>query len=124
MNFNKTIQNSLKVIFANAIFDTWDLNRLLRKKLMPSTFYRSKMILDRPNCFGRVQVLLLGSKGFGQVQIILLRFKLDFSRLIFIIWTFQNALDPTETNHFGHNEGQGISVDHKSFESNFCKRNS
>ena len=40
------------------------------------SFYRSKMILDRPNCFGRVQIVLVGSKSFwlgpnhfGQVQI-------------------------------------------------------
>ena len=49
------------------------------------------MILDRQNCF-------------GQVQIILIRFKLDFSGLIFIIWTSpkwfgpnQNKLDPSKT---------------------------
>ena len=28
------------------------------------SFYRTKMILDRPNCFGRVQMVLVGSKSF------------------------------------------------------------
>jgi hypothetical protein len=52
--------------------------------------YRSKIILDRPNCFGRVQIILV-------------RFKLDFSRIFFIIWTLpkcfgpnQNKLDPSK----------------------------
>ena len=40
------------------------------------SFYRSKMILDHPNCFGRVQIILV-------------RFKLDFCGLTFIIWTCQ-----------------------------------
>ena len=50
------------------------------------SFYRSKMILDRPNCFGQVQIDLVMSKSFwsgpnhfGQVQ-------LDYSGLFFIIW--------------------------------------
>ena len=56
------------------------------------SFYRSKMILDSPNCFGRVQVVLVGSKSFwldtnhfGQVQIRLLWTKfcnLDLSKTI------------------------------------------
>ena len=28
------------------------------------SFYRSKMILDHPNCFGRVRIVLVGSKSF------------------------------------------------------------
>ena len=55
------------------------------------SFYRSKIILDRPNCF-------------GQVQNILVKFKLDFSLLTFIIWTCpkwfwpdQNKLDLSKT---------------------------
>ena len=28
------------------------------------SFYKSKMILDRPNCFGLVQIILVGSKLF------------------------------------------------------------
>ena len=46
----------------------------------------------------------MGKNCFGRVQIILVRFKLDFSGLIFIIWTCpklfwpnQNKLDPTKT---------------------------
>ena len=45
-----------------------------------------------------------GPKRFGRVQIILVKFKLDFSGLIFIIWTCpklfepdQNELDPSKT---------------------------
>ena len=65
------------------------------------SFYRSKIILDRPNCF-------------GQVQNILFMFKLDFSGLIFIIWTWPKQIGPdqnnwysnkmiwTVQNHFGH----------------------
>ena len=41
---------------------------------------------------------------FGQIQIILIRFKLDFSGLIFIIWTC--------AKWFGPIEGQGISEFH------------
>ena len=51
------------------------------------SFYRSKMILDHPNCFGRVQIVLVESElfwldlnHFGQVPIILFWTK-------FIIWT-------------------------------------
>jgi len=56
------------------------------------SFYRSKMILDHPNCFGWLQIVLVGSKPFwsdpnhfGQVQIRLL-------------WTNLCNLDPTKTN--------------------------
>ena len=42
----------------------------------------------------------IGPNCFGRVKIILVRFKLDFSGLIFIIWMVQN--------HFGPIEGQGI----------------
>ena len=64
------------------------------------SFYRSKMILDRPNCFGQVQIL-----SFGCIQIILVRFKLLFPGLFFLIWTCpkwfgpdQNKLDTSKTS--------------------------
>ena len=47
------------------------------------SFYRSKIILDRPNCF-------------VPGQIILVRFKLDFSGLIFIIWTCSKWFKPNQ----------------------------
>ena len=71
------------------------------------------MILDHPNCFGRIQIVLV-------------RFKLYFSRLIFIIWTCPKWFEPkpeqigpvqnnwlnqtkmTVQNHFEPIEGQGI----------------
>ena len=56
------------------------------------SFYRSKMILDRPNYYGQVQIGLVRSKlfwsgpnHFGQVQIIL-------------FWTNFYNLDPTKKN--------------------------
>ena len=100
------------------------------------------MILDRQNCFGRVQIVLLGSKlvwsgpnHFGQFQIRLFWtnfYNLDLSKMI---WTRPKRIEPTQNDwcstkiiwmiqsHLGPIEGQGISVDHKSFESNICKRN-
>ena len=54
------------------------------------SFYESKMILDRPKCFGRDQIILV-------------KFKLKFYGLTFIIWTYpkwfqpnQNELDPSK----------------------------
>ena len=62
------------------------------------SFYRSKMILDRPN----FKLFCTGLNCFGQVQIILFRFILDFSGLFFIICTcpkwfgpYQNKLVPS-----------------------------
>ena len=69
----------------------------------------------------------LGPNGFGRVQLILFRFKLDFSGLIFIIWTrpkqngpVQNDWYSTEMiwtvqNNFGPIEGQGIRISIKNF---------
>ena len=78
----------------------------LERKILKTyalSFYRSKMIFDRPNCFGRVQVVLVGYKlfwsgpncfgqvsgpsHFGQVQIKLFWtsfYNLDLSKMI---WT-------------------------------------
>ena len=76
------------------------------------------------------KLLWTGTNCFVQVQIILVRLKLDFSGLIFIIWTCpkwfgpdQNKLYRSKTistystnriwtvqNHFGPIEGQGISL--------------
>ena len=81
----------------------------LERKILKTyalSFYRSKMIFDRPNCFGRVQVVLIRSKLFwlDHNQIILVTFKLNFSALSFIIWTclkwfgpHQNKLDSSRT---------------------------
>ena len=57
----------------------WEINALL--------FYKSKMILDSPNCFVVPKSLWSGPNHFGWVQIILVWFKSDFSGLIFKIWT-------------------------------------
>ena len=56
------------------------------------SFYRSKIILDRPNCFGHLQIILvrsklfsLGPNHFGQVQIRLFWtsfYNLDLSKMI------------------------------------------
>ena len=56
---------------------------LLKSNLLPCpSNYRSKMILDGTNCFGRVQIILL-------------RFKLDFSGLVFIVCTYTKLFGPT-----------------------------
>ena len=90
-------------------------------------FYRFKIILDRPNCFGWVQIVLVGSKSFwsgpkhfGQVQIRLFCsnfYNLDQSEII-LTWTIQigpiqnnwysTKMIWTVQNHFGPIEGQGI----------------
>jgi hypothetical protein len=83
------------------------------------SFYRSKMILDHPNCFGRLQIVLVRSKlfwsgpnHFGQVQIRLLWtnfYNLDPTKMI---WTRPNRIGPNQNelvqNNFGPIEGQGI----------------
>ena len=91
--------------------------------------YRSKMILERPNCFGRIQIILVGSKSFwlgpnhfGQVQIRFLLtnfYNLDLSKMI---WTRPKQIGPVQNdwystkmiwtvqNHFGPIEGQGIII--------------
>ena len=56
---------------------TMPSNVLPLQRSFALSFYKSKMILDHPNCFGRVHFVLEGSK----LQTILVRFKLDFSRL-------------------------------------------
>ena len=100
-------------------------------------FYRSKVILDRPNCFGRIQIILvgsesfwLGSNNFGQVQIRFLLtnfYNLDLSKMI---WTRPKQIGPVQNdwystkmiwtvqNDFGPIEGQGISFLHI-----FCPKN-
>ena len=54
--------------------------------------------MDCPNRSGWTKSFWSGPNSFGRVQTILVRFKLDVSRLICIIWTFQNDLDPAKTN--------------------------
>ena len=49
------------------------------------SFYRSKMIFDRPNCF-------------SQIQVTLVTFKLIFSALSFIIWTWPKQFLPVPNN--------------------------
>ena len=73
---------------------------------MPFLSICTKIILDRPNCFGQVKILFVGSKSFwlgsnrfGQVQIIFFRtnfYNLDLPK---IIWTGpnQNELGPSKT---------------------------
>ena len=46
------------------------------------------------NGFWPPKLFLWGTNRFGQVQIILVRFKLDFSGLIFIIWTCAKLFGP------------------------------
>ena len=72
------------------------------------SFYRSKMILDHPNCFVRIQIVLVGSKSFwsgpnhfGQVQI-------RFNCTIPIIWTSPKNLDGSKL--FWTIAGQSINV--------------
>ena len=75
------------------------------------SFYRSKIILDPPNCFGLVQIILVGCKSFRscpnqndqvQVQIRLLwtNFfldgRLDFSGLVFILWICPKQIGPQQ----------------------------
>ena len=45
------------------------------------------VLLSVQNYFGLSKLFCTGANCFGQVQIILVRFKLDFSGLIFKIWT-------------------------------------
>ena len=93
------------------------------------SFYRSKIILDHPNCFGRLQIVLVGSKRFwlspnhfGQVQIRLLWtnfYNLDLTKMI---WNRPKRIGPvlnnwywtkmiwTVQNYFGFIGGQDISV--------------
>ena len=92
------------------IFKKWsEMNAL--------SFYRSKMILDRPNRFGQIQTVLVGSKlfwsgpnYFGQVLIRFLFtnfYNLDLSKMIWsrpkqigcgystkMIWTLKNSFGP------------------------------
>ena len=70
-------------------------------------FYRSKMILDRSNCFGWVQIILFdpnhfwsGPTHFGQVQIrsIVTDFKnLDLSKMI---WTGPKQTGPVQKDWY------------------------
>ena len=41
-----------------------DLSQIQKRITNALSFYRSKMILDRPNCFGMVQIVLVESKSF------------------------------------------------------------
>ena len=69
------------------------------------SFYRSRMILEPSKLFCMVTIFfgrVTCPNRFGEVQIILIRCKLDFYRLIFIIWTWpkssgpvRNELDPS-----------------------------
>ena len=92
---------NLPVLFTVKNFIRTLLVKLQHNKAL--SFYRSKMILDRPNCFGQIQIVLVGSKSFwsgpnhfGWVQIILVTFKLDFYSLIFIIWAFPKWFQPIQ----------------------------
>ena len=48
--------------------------------------------------FEGYKVFWSGPNHFGQVRIILVRFKLDFYRLIFIIWTQPKQSGPNQNN--------------------------
>ena len=95
------------------------------------SFYRSKMILDCPNCFGKVQIVLVRSKlfwsgpnHFGQFQIRLFWtsfYNLNLSKMISKlpkqIGPVQNDLYSTKMiwtvqNHFGPIEGQSRNFIH------------
>ena len=98
----------------------------LERKILKTyalSFYRSKMIFDRPNCFGRVQVVLIRSKlfwldhnHFGHVQIKLFCTKfynLDLSK---IIWIWPKWIGPVQnhcysTNHQNDLNGFQIILD-------------
>ena len=71
------------------IFKKWNQMNAL-------SFYRSKMILDRPNCFGQIQTVLVGSKSFcsgpNHIGQVLIRFLLtDFK-----IWTCPKWFEPDQ----------------------------
>ena len=107
-------------------FTSW---RYILPSINTLSFYRSKMILDHPNCFGWLQIVLVGSNPFwsgpnhfGQVQIRLFWtnfYSLDLSKMI---WNWPKQIGPgqndwywtkmiwTVQNHFGPIEGQGIRI--------------
>ena len=83
-------------------------NPLDRRNTNALSFYRSKIILDRPNYFGWVRIVLDGSNSYGRVQIIIISPEKLFG-------PDQNNLDMTKTiwtvqNHFGSIKGQGINT--------------
>ena len=109
------------------MFEHNKLGNLYQQNTNASSFYRSKMILDIPNCFGWAQVVLVVSKlfwmgpnHFGQFQIRLFwtnLYNLDLSKMIRTrpkqIRPVQNDWYSTKNiwtvqNHFGPIEGQGI----------------
>ena len=66
---------------------------IIQKRIFHALSYGSKMILDRPNCFGWVQIVLVGSNSFwsgpnhfGQVQIIKISPEKSNLNLTKIIW--------------------------------------
>ena len=95
--FELTLMSQLRsnflVDFLSRLLNTLKCNFHFFLKILPTlpvninalSIYRSKLILDRPNCFGRVQISLI-------------RFKLGFSGLFFIIRTCQKWFGPNQTN--------------------------
>jgi hypothetical protein len=68
---------------------TWGCFTVLNVKKL----HERMRIVCRPKRFWTVQMVL---DAFGRVQIILVRFKLDFSGLIFIIWTCPKWFGPDQ----------------------------
>ena len=58
----------------------------------------SLVLLYVQNDFGLSKLFWTGTNCFGQVQIILVMFKLDFSGLIFIIWTCPKCFGPNQND--------------------------
>ena len=96
---------------------------------MPCPSYKSKIILDGPNCFGRVQIVLLGSNWFwsgqnyfDQVQVRFFWTNFYDLDLIKMSWTRPKRIGPIQNNwystkivwtvhnHFEPIEGQVFTV--------------
>ena len=85
------IQKRLLFCRVSQIFLALLILKQLQLAIYAMSFYISKIILERPNCFGQVQIVLDRYKLFWScfcwVQIFLVRFILEFSGLIFMVWT-------------------------------------
>ena len=92
------------------------------KRLMPCPSMGPKWFWTDQIILVEYQSFWTGPICFGRVQIILVRFKSDFSTLIFIIWTrpkwiglvlnnwYSTKMIWKVQNHFGPIEGQGINL--------------
>ena len=98
------LKNQIK--YCQKSWFTWKI-KPNQESIIALSFYRSKMILDHPDCFGRLQIVLVGSKPFwsgpnhfGQVQIKLLWtnfYNIDLTKLI---WTRPKRIGPILNNWY------------------------